>query len=1192
MNEDNNIAVRTFCNDDDIITGCGFISANNGVRTSDLIDQISNIDYRVCNKMGTSIPNIFARMFLFSSAYNDITSLENKLVDNRPVYRGKAHNKSINPRTNIEYSSVYHSLISEHLDMLEFLFYYGHEVTFECWTLDKLLNCFSSDDIRYDEKVKKISKFTDAIRTAIADDTPVLGGNISMEIMLIKYENMLVGGTSPSLIVFTSPNWKREIEGNNKSFTNNLFCNGSPRPLHERSLPFRQLLTLLAEGGKLSHSDLDNFRSYVRENRENGYDNDINNWWRELRNSHGTTPISEWIDSEIHKIADPITWKDANEVSRNLQSPMTAIYIYKQSSTHQFSTQYKIRPGRREAECLKENFHGNNVTLKGYPMLIVEGGINGARYYENEFWKNSYTIPCYSQLKNQHLCIREVPGMNNLKYPFLTVDDLLEENIAELPYIVNNGRFFTACRENFNFMLPIKRMYFRFFTFENLKDNLTIEFTRDAEQNISSVDVKLVIPMLNAPGGEYTIMRNYSYADNARFRIINCRQTNLFNIGIFPFFKQGTNASYRFMMGVEKSNEIKCRLCNFDTVGFELPANKLNESSELDFKLRSARSEYKTYFASHNNDFDFIEFEITNNNNSLTGIFIPLMRSIQGGTDNKWAYSVDFGTSNTHIVMWDTQEGSAVEYAKKFEYDDVTAQMVTLGVERNNKFQRFDSDLKREFVPAVLGTRFVTFPIRSVLYEKENHSINVELFAERNIGFNFSNEIAAEFKGNRYINDLKWDISQHASFQCRIKAYCYQLLWMIRNHSITNGGTQKIKIAVTYPISMHPAKLRIIKDAWNNAWKEFVDTNHDFPEQNFKSESIAPYKYTICKPNNGINRTDAYLNVDIGGGSTDFLYYQESTNKSTISRAYSIFFAANDLWGNGITPERQDNKTNGFIDYLMSSLKRDGREIECSKLEKYKEIASNSAGVLEFIFSHPDEFKFNENIIQSRIVSVVVMHFAAIIYYIAKIVKSENLSAPKYINFTGMGSKYIDIITSSTGQLEELIKVIFKLSGVEVESITVNREEHPKEVTALGALYMLSPRSTEVQLPQPKVVYCIDGEDEFDDALTYNDVLNGQLSEECMNNAMAEIERFKDILSAGDFRETVKKLGIAYSYEEALEDGLKRQKLEASYITARDKVRNENNGSSDSNLMDAPFFWALKDTIYDIACHIAAANNE
>ncbi len=1176
---------RTFCNDDDIITGCGFISADNGVQTSDLIDQISNIDYRVCNKMGTSIPNIFARMFLFSSAYNDITSLENKLVNNQLIYKGKAHDKSINPTTQIEYSSVYHSLISEHLDMLEFLFYYGHEVTFESWKLNKLLNCFRADDIEYDEEVKKLSKFADAIRAAIVNDTPVLGRNDDMEIMLIKYEGVLVGGTSPSLIVFTSPNWKREIENNNWDFTNNLFSNGAPRPLHKRSLPFRQLLTLLAEGGKLSHRDLNNFCSYVRENRENGYDNVIKRWWLDLKNSHGTSPISQWIDSEISNIADPIVWRDANEVSRDLQSPMTAISIYKQSSTHQFSTQYKIRPGRPDAECLKENYNGKNVTLKGHPMLIVEGGINGARYYENEYWKDSYSVPCYSQLKAQHLCIREVPGMNNLKYPILTVDDLLEENIAELPYIVNNGRFFTACEENFNFMLPIKRMYFRFFTFSDLQKNLTIKYTRDSDQNIISVDVNLVIPMPNVPGGKYTIVRNYSYADSARFRIINCRQTNLFNIGIFPFFKQKTGASYRFMMGVEKSNEIKCRLCNFDKAGFELPANKLNEGSELDFKLRSERSEYKTYFASHDENFDFIEFEIKNNNNSLTGIFIPLMKSIQGGTDNKWAYSVDFGTSNTHIVMWDTQSGGHIENARKFEYDDTSSQMVTLGIERNNRFQRFDSDLKREFVPAVFGKEFATFPIRSVLYEKEMHSTNMELFTERNIGFNFSNEIAAEFKGNKYINDLKWDIGQHAAFQCRIKAYCYQLLWMIRNHSISNGGTKKFNIAVTYPISMHPAKLRIIKEAWNNAWNKLIDANSRFPEQNFKSESIAPYKYTMCNRND-INRTDAYLNVDIGGGSTDFLYYKDSANRPTTSRAYSIFFAANDLWGNGIDPNKQDNKTNGFIDNLMSTLKKEGRDAECIRLEKYKEIASNSAGVLEFIFSHPNEFNFNENIIQSQIVSVVVMHFAAIIYYIARIVKLEKLSAPKYINFTGMGSKYINIITSSDSELAELIKVIFKLTGVEVETITVNREENPKEVTALGALYMLNPNSTNVQLPQSKVVYCIDGEEELDDALTYNNVLNGNLSEKFMNNTMTEVGKFMEILSANEFKNNIGNLGISYSYETLVQNGLKRDTLESSYMTALDKVRKENCDYPDSNLMDAPFFWALKDTLYIIANNI------
>ena len=149
--------MQTFCNDDDI-RGIGFVNVDSGVQTSDLIDQVARPDYHVCNKMGTSIPNIFARMFLFSSAYNDISSLENKVVDNIRKYKGKAHNYSINPKNDEQYISVYHYLISEHLDMLEFLFYYGHELSIEKWTLSDFEKSFASL-APYDDSYDKLDRF-------------------------------------------------------------------------------------------------------------------------------------------------------------------------------------------------------------------------------------------------------------------------------------------------------------------------------------------------------------------------------------------------------------------------------------------------------------------------------------------------------------------------------------------------------------------------------------------------------------------------------------------------------------------------------------------------------------------------------------------------------------------------------------------------------------------------------------------------------------------------------------------------------------------------------------------------------------------------------------------------------------------------------------------------------------------------
>jgi hypothetical protein len=184
-----------------------------------------------------------------------------------------------------------------------------------------------------------------------------------------------------------------------------------------------------------------------------------------------------------------------------------------------------------------------------------------------------------------------------------------------------------------------------------------------------------------------------------------------------------------------------------------------------------------------------------------------------------------------------------------------------------------------------------------------------------------------------------------------------------------------------------------------------------------------------------------------------------------------------------------------------------------------------------------------------------------------------------------MGSKYLEIISESPEELANLIKVIFKLVKVDAENITVQYEKNPKEVTALGALYMLDSATTQVVLPQSSVVYCIDGEEDIDEALTYEYTQ----TEECMNKTMLEVEEFKKVLSSAEFNSAVSVLGLPYSYSILADNGLNKDTLESSYMTVKENVSAEGADTLRSKLMDAPFFWALKDTLYVIADKIATS---
>lgn len=1166
---------KTFCNDADMV-GIGFCSCNK-VDTSELIDQTANIDYHVCNKMGSSIPTIFARMFLFSSAYTDINLLEEKKdVHGNQINLGIAHNYVVDPKTKEQYQNVYHHLISEHLDMLEFLFTYGSDITVERW-------CFSDEKVLLEKGFNEydgLGRLVQAIESEIKE-TPSLNGDLGMQVLLFKYKNELVGGTSPEFIVFTNPNWKEAIQNHNWSSSFSPLFEDTPRPIQERTLPFRQLLTLLAYGGKLNQVPA--LEIYIKVN-EQRYDQEVRDWWQNIQNIHPGAAVTGWIDDEIKKIADPLTWK-YNGTENDVVSPIQNIPVYRQSPRQNFTTDYKIAP--TTAGWDSEVINSNTVQLQGEPMLIVENGILGRKYFNQSCWSNAINIPDYAQLKNQYLSQREVPGNNATKYPIITADDLLEENIVELAYIIDNEHFFTGCAESSSFMLPVKHTYFRFFTFDDLKKNLKVEFVRDADNEVVSVNVSMIIPM--QMGSPYILKRSYSYDKGARFRIIECRKGNTaFNMGIFPFFKLNNNLlnDYRFMLG-ETATKVECRVGSFDKIGFVVPRDG-EDGTLLKFTKRSEREALTTSFATYKGAFDYIDVTVEIDNQKATGMFFPLMKEINNsvGKDYKWYYSVDFGTSNTHIVMADSAIGIKQD-CKPFSYQGECKQMVTLSLEMKNKFPAFTNDVIREFVPCEFGStddENMKFPIRSVIYEKENAKENIALFRERNIGFNFKREISKKFAGNFYKSDIKWNLTNQSMFTCRVQAYCSQILWMLRNHSLFNGGTEKIKVSITYPLAMSPIQLRVIKDAWRKAWDDYIDKQTSFENSGnqFALESVAPYKYSVVN-NTNMNRTDAYVNVDIGGGSTDILFYKERPNKTNKSNAYSVFFAANDIWGNGLDPLNESEKENGYIKILRKVLTSDQK----IKLDDYEKMASSSADVVNYLFSGEcgkqmgwESNYFADIIKQSEVGGVLVVHFSALMYYLANVIKIDKLDTPKIINFTGMGSKYINIISPEKNQIEDIIRYIFKYVGlVDADDVTVSLEENPKEVTAIGALYMLDSRTTKISLPASKNVYCITDEEKMDEAPTYKYALG----EECQQKTLNQTEDFLKLLGDGEFRKIIVNSGINFSLETLIDSGLTGDSLRSSYITMTDAFRNYSEQDKKQKLKDAPFFWTLKDTLFKVA---------
>ena len=155
-----------------------------------------------------------------------------------------------------------------------------------------------------------------------------------------------------------------------------------------------------------------------------------------------------------------------------------------------------------------------------------------------------------------------------------------------------------------------------------------------------------------------------------------------------------------------------------------------------------------------------------------------------------------------------------------------------------------------------------------------------------------------------------------------------------------------------------------------------------------------------------------------------------------------------------------------FKDQLISILEQN-RETDLLKVYNQLNSLNDSANMASFLFSIKDNVK-NGNI--SHMVDFnkilqedgkqkfsIILFYTAIIYHIAKIMKSKNLPMLRHIAFSGNGSKVVSALTANQNTLESFTKHIFlKVYGEQnypEDGLTViYKTQNPKEATCKGGL--------------------------------------------------------------------------------------------------------------------------------------------
>lgn len=1095
-------------------------------------------------KIGTSIPSPFARLHLFKTAF----ALVNQTNDQGNL----AH----------EGNSPYHQLVSDCLDLLQLIFSGGidaQKLTYTRWTRNERLAALQSKPVGHPHRL-----LGDTLRRFL-DEKEFTGMN---DITLIYYQGMLVGGTSPFTLFFTSPNWRRMVVERNLKLTmdasDDLF-DDDLKALHQRDPQFQAFLYKLVKANPTFFENAKEFRDYILKSGEYYRGLEYTNQFSSFQNNSTALEMEGSGYEPVKLGGDSITYLQIGAL-KYLQ-----LKAEDQKAKIQRESDFVIDA---TVETYKQEFSESGAVQTVYKPLVLMKGMNLPGEYVGGAWN-----PDAPFMENAFLPLttRILPDVQ-INYPWISISDFLTETLVVLPYQVSKDSFLNGFNINgrFNYLLPIKKDYFKFFTLKDLKDNLRITVTAE------KVEVVLRVPIVGPKIGKrfMEFYRAYSLAQNVM-------RTEL-GLGIFPSYQiqdpepalQALN-EYNVMLVDSLSKPVE-QLNFYTFVQPSLPIGLANARPEPRMKDsgRAASFYYKVP-----QRFDFVEFKFSNG--VVSGLAIPAFVEVRHNADSheEFHFAIDFGTSNTHVAY----TNRANPTPQSFSITSKERQVLLLSEPGQGIFADEHTVIKEEFVPQTVGESAtdVSFPFRTATCEKPSfdNTVGFDLFSNVNIGFALE---ASIFSANRYTTNLKWSFENESGSKGilaadKVEAFLYQLMLLIRNKVILNKGKLSLtKVAWTLPLSMS-GKGKLVKkfeEAFDAAFKQSGAVREPRPI----TESIAPYHF-LAKQQGGravIESGQNTINMDIGGGTTDVMMYMTEQN-AYVSTSFK--FAGNDLWGGGY---KRGAKDNGFIKNFQQIRSNLGGMPGNIALDSYLNDAQFSAeDIVNLMFRHNDVLRFTDSIKQgnSNLLFTMFVHYSAIIYHTVEMLTEKNLPLPRYLTFTGKGSQYLKLLFGAEYSLEEYTKLLFKAyTDKPVRSdfrcILVGS---PKEVTASGAVLTLSTGETsninpetsyrlgnDANYTQPTGGY--DQQQICNTPFVSNDfrvsVLtnlqsfftktfrNGEISRFIRDEGGVALNKFSSALDSPDFVNS----GIFWD----------------SYNRVMDDTKN-------NNLSETFFFYALKDALYQLS---------
>jgi len=1051
---------------------------NSNVYGSTAIGQITDPDGADAKKEITSIPSPFARIDLVKTAFKEVNDLVQRTPNHDNLTR-TAIESIVNGKT------IYHRMVSDTLDVAEIFFNYDRFKNFFeiiVWDRKKDLdenNVFGKTLKRY---LDSDSKGTDPYNFSKLD-----------RIYLLNYigpdkpaSMNIVGATSPATLFFSSANKLDYVskhisfDGQDKPFDNSF------QPLFKRNFEFQKYLYAFRKAykGRFSN-DFQEIYDYLEINYRCLSDEQKNQ-------------IDALTESSINDY-EPILIGDKGEN----QLEVLGSHFHKKPKVSNWKSDFEIK---------------SDLYTDGKKPLVLpveKGNVYANLKFTTNVWGKENKAPCRNKVMwvNRHL-----PGINE-EYPYLTISDFLADTIVRMPYKLNDESFYNGGYNSAedSYLLPLKELFFRFFTTKDLQG--TVDGGKKMFEIVEHSG-KGVTAILRIPIQKGFIEYRQMYFDSTT-PVYNEEKNDIdgatlekkFGLGIMPLIKfpEEGDKYYRIALFDKGQRDVKLTCYKYDPVKKETHLVKeealiVREAKDIDMNECSKESYVIT------DNFDRINVSI----GDAQGVIIPKFDPPKG---NKiFTFAIDFGTTNTHIEYGVvTSENSLPSNSDAFDIPLNEKQMHRLHTLYSDR--DINGAFVHNFVPDTVGDKKnddFSFPMRTVFSKWSDDFKNEKYFAlaHGNVPFLYEKEMFPEAY-NEPCTELKWRGEEDDYL---VQLYLENIFLLIRNKVVLNGGNLKAtKIIWFYPASMDTGKFDNFNGYWAKFYKKYFGGD---AEKNLItiSESAAPHRYYKRKK----GAASEVVTIDVGGGTTDVYIVEDDKPQMLLS----FLFASSAIFGDGgIGNEtRWDSDSNGFIQRyynefieILNTADDGNLQDLAATLQQIEKKNRKSSDIVAFLFSlfGNKKVKGNESLNflaklsnNKKFKYVFILFYGAILYFIAKSMKTKGLKRPLTLAFSGNGAKTLRVLSSNNNTIGEFAKLIFDdVYGTKGSRLDIIFEDEPKKATSKGGILNSTP-----QMPDDikKIKFTLIGNNM--DNIPSTEIKFEQITEETQKNIIDSVSEFVDFL--------------------------------------------------------------------------------